>query len=157
LPRAALSPARAFRPAINSLLIQIAIDAFARASVSAALLDIGGRSLHLCGAGGFDVAQEKAMSRNIGRMIFAATIFALGVPSAAMAQGVHQYSFPGSSSPSSYGTSTGGTVHSGTAVPTGRISPLNQPIPPAASSYYSRQLGRAGTPTYPSPYPFGAQ
>ena len=55
-----------------------------------------------------------------------------------------------------YGTSTGGRVYSGTAVPTGR-GPLDQPIPPAASSYYSRQLGRAATPTNPSPYPFGTQ
>jgi len=75
---------------------------------------------------------------------------------AARAQGVHQYSFPGSSAPSSYSTSTGPRVYSGTAVPTGR-GPLNQPIPPAASSYYSRRLGRLTTPTNPSPYPFGTQ
>jgi hypothetical protein len=78
-----------------------------------------------------------------------------GMP-AARAQGVHQYSFPGSSAPSSYSTSTGARVYRGTAVPTGR-GPLDQPIPPAASSYYSRHLGRATTPTNPSPYPFGTQ
>jgi hypothetical protein len=73
---------------------------------------------------------------------------------AARAQGVHQYRFPGSSTPSVHGTSTGGRVYSGTTVPTGR-GPLDEPIPPAASSYYTRQLGRAATPTNPSPYPFG--
>ncbi len=87
-------------------------------------------------------------------LLTAATI--LATSSGAMAQGVHQYSFPNSSGPSSYGTSTGGRVHSGTAVPTGR-GPLDQPIPPAASSYYSRRIGRAATPTNPSPYPFGTQ
>jgi len=73
------------------------------------------------------------------------------------AQGVHQYSFPGSSgNGGSYRTSTGGKVYSGIAVPTGR-GPLDQPIPPAASSYYSRRAGRLATPTNPSPYPFGSQ
>jgi hypothetical protein len=62
----------------------------------------------------------------------------------AYAQGVHEYSFP----------STSGKVYSGTAVPTGR-GPLDQPIPPPAAGYYGRGGGRAATPTYPSPYPFG--
>jgi hypothetical protein len=97
-------------------------------------------------------AQEAVMSH---KTLLAAGIM-FGTLSGATAQGVHQYGFPDSSAPSSYGTSTGGRVHSGTAVPTGR-GPLDQPIPPAASSYYSRQLGRAATPTNPSPYPFGTQ
>jgi hypothetical protein len=72
---------------------------------------------------------------------------------AAYAQGVHDYSFPGSSgNTGGNGTSTGGPVYHGTAVPTGR-GPLDQPIPPAVSSYGSRRGG--ATPTYPSPYPFG--
>jgi hypothetical protein len=75
----------------------------------------------------------------------------------AYAQGVHEYSFPGGSgNGGGTGTSTGGKVYSGTAVPTGR-GPLDQPIPPAASSYYSRRAGRLATPTNPSPYPFGSQ
>lgn len=88
------------------------------------------------------------------RVALLASSVLFGAAPAAMAQGVHQYSFPDSSGPSSYGTSTGGRVYSGTAVPTGR-GPLNQYIPPAASSYYSRRHGRGATATYPSPYPFG--
>jgi hypothetical protein len=77
--------------------------------------------------------------------------------SGAYAQGVHEYSFPGNSgNGAGDGTSSGGKVYSGTAVPTGR-GPLNQPIPPAASGYYSRHIGRLATPTEPSPYPFGSQ
>jgi hypothetical protein len=73
----------------------------------------------------------------------------------AYAQGVHNYSFPNTSGNSGgNGTSTGGKVYSGTAVPTGR-GPLDQPIPPPAAGYYGRGGGRAATPTYPSPYPFG--
>jgi hypothetical protein len=82
--------------------------------------------------------------------------FMTGATTSAMAQNVHQYAPPGSSGPSSYGTSTGGTVQRGTAVPTGQ-GPLNQAIPPAASSYYSRQLGHGTTPTNPSANPFGTQ
>jgi hypothetical protein len=89
-------------------------------------------------------------------VLLVATILALAGMTSAAAQGVHQYGFPGSSSSSGYGASTGGKVYNGTAVPTGR-SPLDQPIPPAASSLYSRQTGRAATPTNPSPYPFGTQ
>jgi hypothetical protein len=113
-------------------------------------LDIGRRSAQLFRND--EPAKEPAMSP---KAVLAAGIV-LGTLSGAMAQGVHQYSFPDNSAPSSYSTSTGGRVHRGTAVPTGR-GPLDQPIPPAASSYYSRQLGRATTPTNPSPYPFGTQ
>jgi hypothetical protein len=93
--------------------------------------------------------------RPVSAFLLAAGVLSAATPGA-MAQGIHQYSFPDSSAPSSYGASTGGHAHSGAAVPTGR-GPLDQPIPPAASSYYSRQHGRVATPTYPSPYPFGTQ
>ena len=89
-------------------------------------------------------------------LLFVATIVALAGMTGAAAQGVHQYGFPDSSSSSGYAASTGGKVYNGTAVPTGR-SPLDQPIPPAASSLYTRRTGRAATPTNPSPYPFGTQ
>jgi hypothetical protein len=95
--------------------------------------------------------------RSVKTLLLAAGVLfgaAFGTMAAASAQGVHQYGFPDGSAPSGYGTSTGGRVHSGTAVPTGR-GPLNQPVPPAASGIYSNR--RAATPTYPSSHPFGSE
>ncbi len=90
----------------------------------------------------------------VNRLLLSALLVAAS-PIAAYAQGVHDYSFPSASgNGGSSGTSTGGKVYSGTAVPTGR-GPLDQPIPPAVSSYGGRRTGGIATPTYPSPYPFG--
>jgi hypothetical protein len=91
----------------------------------------------------------------IRRLLLSALLVAASAMGA-YAQGVHEYSFPSASgNGGGNATSTGGGVYSGTAVPTGR-GPLDQPIPPAASSYNSRYgAGRVATPTNPSPYPFG--
>ena len=90
----------------------------------------------------------------IQRLLLSAFLVAASA-TAAYAQGVHDYSFPSSSgNTGGNGTSTGGPVYHGTAVPTGR-GPLDQPIPPAVSSYGSRRTGGLATPTSPSPYPFG--
>ena len=89
-------------------------------------------------------------------VLLAAAIVVAASASGAAAQGVHQYSFPEASGGGGNATSTGGQVYSGTAVPTGK-GPLSEPVPPAASVYGSRSLGRAATPTYPSSHPFGTQ
>jgi hypothetical protein len=81
----------------------------------------------------------------------AAFLMAAGSPGL-HAQNAHQYSFPDASGTSGRPNWTGERA----VVPTGR-GPLAQPVPPAASVYMSRRLGRVATPTDPSPYPFGTQ
>ena len=61
-----------------------------------------------------------------------ALLGAVSATSSAMAQSVHQYSFPSTSGSGGYiaphGTSTGGAVRSGTAVPTASCSATSEPF-----------------------------